>query len=153
MTDARYIIGIDLGTTHCALAFTDANLPEGQSPSIDQFEILQLVNPGEVQQQALLPSFLLLPGPHDVPEGGMALPWSAEVDFTVGEFARERGAELPARLVSSAKSWLCHRGVERTQPILPWDAPDDSRQISPVEATARYLGHMRDAWNENHGDR
>ncbi len=148
MSEARYIIGIDLGTTHCALAFTDANVPEGQSARIYQFEIPQVVSPGEVQERPLLPSFLLLPGPHDLPEGGMALPWNAAIDFTVGEFARERGAELPARLISSAKSWLCHRGVERTAPILPWDAPADSRQISPVEATARYLDHLRAAWNQ-----
>jgi molecular chaperone DnaK (HSP70) len=95
----------------------------------------------------LLPSFLLLPGPHDVPEGGLALPWNPESDLAVGEYARERGAELPTRLVASAKSWLCHTGVDRTQPILPWDAPEDARRVSPVEAMTQFLRHIRDAWN------
>jgi len=65
----------------------------------------------------------------------------------VGRFARTRGAELPARLVASAKSWLCHRGVDLTQGILPWDAPADVQRISPVDAVTRYLDHIRNAWN------
>jgi molecular chaperone DnaK (HSP70) len=95
----------------------------------------------------LLPSFLLLPGEHEVPEGGLALPWQPAMDYAVGEYARTRGAELPNRLIASAKSWLCNRGVDRTQAILPWDAPADGRRLSPLEASARYLEHLRNAWN------
>ena len=148
MSETQYIIGIDLGTTHCVVAYTAADVPENTEPEIQLFEIPQVVSPGQVQALPLLPSFLLLPGPHDVPEGGLALPWQHDMDYAVGEFARNRGAELPARLVSSAKSWLCHRGVDRTQPILPWDAPADARRLSPVEATTRYLSHIKAAWNE-----
>ncbi len=147
MSKAKYIIGIDLGTTHCVLAYTDAQMPDNEAAEIHLLQIPQVTSPGEVREQALLPSFLLLPGAHDVPEGGMALPWDENIDFTVGEYARNRGAEIPNRLVASAKSWLCHAGIDRTQPILPWDAPEDARRVSPVEATARYLAHIRESWN------
>jgi hypothetical protein len=145
--DHKYIIGIDLGTTHCVVAYTDAAPPEDEAPEVRLFQIPQVVAPGEVTAQSLLASFLLLPGEHDVPEGALALPWNDEIDYAVGEYARSRGAELPARLVSSAKSWLSHRGVDRTQPILPFEAPPDARRVSPVDAMARYLEHILNAWN------
>lgn len=147
MNDAKYIIGIDLGTTHSLLAYTEAELSEEAEPVIRVLPVPQVVSPGEVRAQPLLPSFLMLPGPHDVPAGSLALPWDAHMDFVVGEFARKRGAELPNRLVSSAKSWLCHSGVDRVDSILPWDSPPDARRISPVEASAAFLRHLRDAWN------
>lgn len=147
MTTPKYIVGIDLGTTHTVLAYTAADLADDEQPEIRLFDIPQIVSAGEVKAQPLLPSFLLLPGAHEIPEGGLALPWQAEIDYTVGEYARTRGAELPNRLIASAKSWLCNRGVDRTQPILPWDAPADGRRLSPLEASARYLEHLRNAWN------
>ena len=147
MSTPKYIVGIDLGTTHTVLAYTKADLAEDEQPAIGLLEIPQIVSAGEVKAQALLPSFLLLPGAHEVPEGGLALPWQAEMDYAVGEYARTRGAELPNRLIASAKSWLCNRGVDRTQAILPWDAPTDGRRLSPLEASARYLEHLRHAWN------
>ncbi len=120
MNDTRYIIGIDLGTTHSLLAYTDTRLSDEADPVIRVLPVPQVVSPGEVRAQALLPSFLMLPGPHDVPAGSLALPWDAQMDFVVGEFARKRGAELPNRLVSSAKSWLCHSGVDlSTRDIVP----------------------------------
>jgi molecular chaperone DnaK (HSP70) len=144
----KYIIGIDLGTTNCVLAYTSAESSPDKDDGIRVFEIPQVVSPGEVEGQALLPSCLFLPGPHDVPEGGLRLPWSREEPaWTVGVFARNRGAEIPHRLVSSAKSWLCHEGVDRTRPILPWGSPEEARRVSPVEASARLLEHLRDAWN------
>ena len=147
MSTPRYIIGIDLGTTHCVMAFTPAEVPEFETPEIHLFEIPQVVSPSEVNARPLLPSFLLMPGPHDVPEGALALPWHADMDFAVGTYARERGGELPARLVASAKSWLCHTGVDRTAPILPWESPPEARRVSPVEAMQRYLEHLRNAWD------
>ncbi len=147
MSDPKYIIGIDLGTTHCVLAYTSAQVDEFEAPDIQLFNIPQVVSPGEVQGQPLLPSFLLLPGPHDVPEGGLVLPWKHDMDYAVGTYARERGAELPARLIASAKSWLSHVGVDRTAPILPWDAPPDARRVSPVDTATRYLEHLRNAWD------
>lgn len=148
MTTPKYIVGIDLGTTHTVLAYTAADLADDEQPEIRLFDIPQIVSAGEVKAQPLLPSFLLLPGAHEIPEGGLALPWQAEIDYTVGEYARTRGAELPNRLIASAKSWLCNRGVDRTQAILPWDAPADGRRLSPLEASARYLEHLRNAWND-----
>lgn len=148
MEEARYIVGIDLGTTHCVLAYTEVPSSEDDPSEIRILGIPQVVSPGEVKGFPLLPSFLFLPGEHDVPEGGLGLPWAPETsDLAVGVFARGRGAELPQRLVSSSKSWLCHSGVNRTEPILPWDAPTDARRVSPVEAAARFLEHIRDAWN------
>lgn len=143
----KYIVGIDLGTTHCVVAYTDAVPTPDEPADVYLFEIPQITAPGELKAQPLLPSFLLLPGDHDVPEGALALPWDQEIDYTVGEYARVRGAELPSRLVSSAKSWLSHRGVDRIAPILPFEAPAEARHISPVDAVARYLDHIRQAWN------
>jgi hypothetical protein len=145
---SKYIVGIDLGTTHTVLAFTSVATGEDQEPVIRVFPVPQVTNPGELKAQPLLPSFLFFPGPHDIAPGSLGLPWDGERDFAVGEFARQRGAELPQRLVSSAKSWLCHRGVDRTQPILPWDSPAEGRRISPVDAAALLLGHLRDSWNQ-----
>lgn len=147
MSNPKYIIGIDLGTTHSVVAYTEVAVRDGEEPVIRTFAVPQVVSPGEVKAQNLLPSFLFLPGPHDVPPGSLALPWKPEADLVVGEFARKRGAEIPNRLVASAKSWLCHAGVDRTQPILPWEGPADSRKVSPVEASALFLQHLVDAWN------
>jgi hypothetical protein len=146
--NSQFIIGIDLGTTHCVLAYTRVPADPGDEAPITVFPVPQLVNPGEMKAQPLLPSFLFFPGPHDVPAGSLALPWNAQADFAIGDFGRRRGAEIPNRLVSSAKSWLCHSGVDRTQPILPWDSPPDARRISPVEAVGMLLQHLRAAWNQ-----
>lgn len=146
--EPKYIVGIDLGTTHCVVAYTKIQEDEGgEDPGISIFSIPQTVSPGEVQARPLLPSFIFLPGPHDVPPGGPALPWDSEADYAVGEFARRRGAEIPNRLISSAKSWLSNSGVDRTHPILPWDSPPDSRRMSPVEASSLLLQHLANAWN------
>ena len=153
MDNPTFIVGIDLGTTHCVLAYAPvapADATETNRAAADvvaRFAVPQVVGPGEVQARPLLPSFLLLPGPHDVPEGALALPWAPDMDLAVGEYARERGAELPARLVASAKSWLSNQGVDRTAAILPWDAPADARRVSPVDALAAFLRHLTAAWN------
>jgi hypothetical protein len=147
--EARFVIGIDLGTTNCALADIDTHA--GEEPPVTVHGIAQLINPGELAAPPLLPSFLFVPGPHDFPAGSTALPWDERPDAVVGELARKRGAENPARLVSSAKSWLSHAGVDRTSPILPWQAPDDVSRLSPVAATARYLAHVAHAWQHARG--
>jgi molecular chaperone DnaK (HSP70) len=153
LSEPKYIIGVDLGTTHCVLAYTETRPADDEQIQIEIFPVPQVVHPGDVRPQPLLPSFLFLPGPHDIPPGGLALPWDPDSDLAVGEFARQRGAELPDRLVSSAKSWLCHTGVDRTAPILPWESGPEIRKVSPVEASASYLKHMRDAWNFELGDK
>src|SRR3712207_2920041 len=96
----KYIVGIDLGTTHSVVAYTKADLGEDQTPEVRLLPIAQVVAPGEVNGQPLLPSFLFMPGPHDVPAGALVLPWNGQIDYAVGEFARNRGAELPTRLVA-----------------------------------------------------
>ena len=146
MGQSRYIIGIDLGTTNSAVSYVDLADPAEQPP-IRLFKIPQLTDLSQVEPQPWLPSFLYLPGPHDLPGGATALPWDAQRDYAVGTFARDQGALVPSRLVSSAKSWLCHDGVDRQSGILPWGSPSDVPHLSPVEASARYLQHMREAWD------
>src|SRR5262249_13974690 len=115
--------------------------------TLHQLPVAQVVQPGAVEPRTLLPSFLYLPGPNELPAGSLRLPWAPDRDHAVGEFARNHGSMVPTRLVSSAKSWLCHPGVDRREPILPWKAPEDARRVSPVEATTTYLRHLAEAWN------
>src|SRR5207253_5237590 len=105
------------------------------------------VQPGTVEERQLLPSFLYLPGAGELPAGSLKLPWAADRDFAVGEFARNHGGHVPTRLVSSAKSWLCHAGIDRRGPVLHWKAPEGSRMVSPLEAATLYLKHLAEAWN------
>ncbi len=142
---SRFIVGIDLGTTNCAIAQVDATAETGPRAAV--CGVPQLVAPGEVAEPTLLPSFLFLPGPTDFAAGSTSLPWDASPRFVVGELARQRGAENPARVVSSAKSWLSHRGVVRTDAILPFGAPAEVPALSPVAASAAYLTHLSAAWN------
>src|SRR5689334_20525434 len=129
----HYLIGIDLGTTNSALAYIDLrHRAPGGKPDIKVFSIPQLVAPGETAGRSLLPSFMYMPGPHDLPAGATVVPWDPARTFAVGEFARNQGAKVPGRLVTSAKSWLCHAGVDRTAPLLPWSAPPEVTRISPV---------------------
>ena len=146
----RFSIGIDLGTTHCALAYVDIAASDGEKTSYGVLDIPQLTAPGSVEDLPLLPSFLYLPHASELAAGDLTLPWISEQDFAVGELARTRGASTPIRLVSSAKSWLCHPGVDRRAAILPNDAPPEVARISPLEASTRYLAHLRQAWNNAH---
>ena len=145
--DPNFVVGIDLGTTNSVVAYTEALVNDEAEPHIRIFKIPQLVASGALGESSALPSFLLLPGPHDVPEGALALPWDPKSHMAVGTFARDRGAEIPMRMISSAKSWLCHTGVDRNKPILPWEGPDDREKLSPVEASAAILAHIRKSWN------
>jgi hypothetical protein len=146
----RFAIGIDLGTTHCALAYVDIGASDGEATSYGVLDIPQLTAPGSVDSLALLPSFLYLPHTDELAAGDLTLPWSDTQDFAVGEFARARGAQTPIRLVSSAKSWLCHPGVDRRAAILPFDAPPEVARVSPLDASTRYLNHLRQAWDQAH---
>ncbi|MCJ7830546.1 MAG: Hsp70 family protein, partial [Desulfobacterales bacterium] len=156
MPEPTYIVGIDLGTTNSVIAYTEASADTAEPSGIRLFDILQLIGPGTLGEREILPSFLLVPGPHDIPEGGLVLPWNPNPDLAVGEFARDRGAELAHRVIASAKSWLCHPEVDRKSPILPWEGPDDRPKLSPVDASAAILAHIRNAWNHRfaaHNDR
>ncbi|MGI5864161.1 MAG: Hsp70 family protein [Myxococcales bacterium] len=150
-SNARYIVGIDLGTTNCALAYVDLDAEGDLAAHIRDLPIPQLVAPGETAQQRLLPSNAYLPGDQELPAGATKLPWG-ERPTIVGELAKLRGARVPGRMVSSAKSWLSHAGVDRTAAILPWGAPEGVPRISPVDASALYLAHLRDAWNHHFPD-
>lgn len=132
-----WIAGIDLGTTNCALAWTDPSL--GPGAPIHDFLVPQLVRPGEVSPRPLLPSFLYLPAEHE-----------GTPPRVVGELARWQAARTPGRVVSSAKAWLSHAGVDRQAPILPWGAPADVPKVSPVEASACFLEHLAEAFKHAH---
>ena len=148
--DTRFTVGIDLGTTNTAVAQYDNAAAEEEGRIVVE-SIPQLVNPGEVAEQSLLPSFLFIPGELDFPKDSLALPWERAPQFVVGELARKRGAENPARLVSSAKSWLSYAAVNRAAPILPWGAPEEVQKLSPVEVSARYLAYLRQMWDSRMG--
>jgi molecular chaperone DnaK (HSP70) len=137
---AKFVVGIDLGTTHSALAVAEL---DSTDPRVSVLEIEQLVAAGSVAKRSLLPSFLYFA--HES-EPALALPWDGERRFCVGEFARSRGAEAPQRVISSAKSWLSYGGVDRRAGTLPLGAPDDIEKISPVETSFRFLDHLNEAF-------
>jgi molecular chaperone DnaK (HSP70) len=151
----RYLIGIDLGTTHTVAAYAD--LSAGARAKIELFPIDQSVKPGEVAARPLLPSARYQSSPDELAEADVLLPWPAVEPAAgcrpvIGELARLLGAKSRGRLIASAKSWLSHASADRTAAILPWGAPDDVPKISPVEASASYLRHVRSAWNFHHPD-
>ncbi len=141
-SEATHVVGIDLGTTHCVLAASRLD-----RPAVRVVDVPQLVAPGEVAARGLLPSFLYLPASGEL--SPQSLPWGG-AGHIVGELARRLGARSPTRLVSSAKSWICHGGVNRRAPILPWAAPDSEPHVSPFEAQVAYLAHVRAAWEAAH---
>ncbi len=155
MAAPRYIVGIDLGTTHTVVASADTSvtLEEGEAPQIESFRVDQLVAPGEIAPRDMLPSVRYHPAAGQLGAGETVLPWSHEGEgepAVVGQLALELGAKVPGRLVASAKSWLSHDGVDRTADILPWGAPEEVPKVSPVEASASYLRHVSAAWEHAH---
>lgn len=155
MQSPRFIVGIDLGTTHTAVAFADISQGAAAArPAI--FEIEQLVAPGEVAKKPLLPSFRYHPTEGELVAEDMLLPWPRPElpgelsQVVVGEWARELGSRVEGRLVSSAKSWLSHSQVDQSAAILPWAAAEGVAKVSPVLASASYLSHVRLAWNHEH---
>ena len=152
MSAARYAVGIDLGTTHCVMAAVDLTASD-QDRVVEWIEpIPQLTAPGSVEERPMLPSFLYLPHPDELRPEDRTLPWSEPSPFIVGELARNMGSRTPIRLVSSAKSWLCHPGIDRRSAILPTEAPETVERVSPLEASIRYLAHLRAAWDAQHPD-
>ncbi len=147
--NARYAIGIDLGTTQSVLAYVDL---ESDSQRLELLSVPQLLAAATVGESSALPSFLYLATEAEAASGSYDLPWSqgSSNTFAAGEWARQRSAEAPARTVAAAKSWLGHSRVDRHQPILPWQAPDTVPKVSPVEAQRRYLEHLRAAWDAAH---
>jgi molecular chaperone DnaK (HSP70) len=145
VTNPHYVVGIDLGTTHCALAYAPIPTDDTATPPAPvMLSIPQLVAQGTIDARELLPSFFYVAHESD---GAQALPWDEERAYVVGEHARARGVDAPARVIASAKSWLCHPSVDRRSAILPPGAPEDVERISPVEASWRYLEHLIEAWD------
>ncbi|AUT62323.1 Hsp70 family protein [Paraburkholderia terrae] len=151
---ARFTVGIDLGTSNTVVAYVETG-----SDDIRVFEVDQLVAPGEVGARPLLPSVRYHPAAGELNPGDLQLPWPPATEKpggtqppVIGQLARALGAQVPGRLVTSAKSWLSHASVDRLAPILPWGAPDDVAKVSPVAASASYLAHVRAAWNTRFPD-
>lgn len=152
MSPANYSVGIDLGTTHCALSFVD--LAQSQHEMVVQqvMPIPQLTAPGNVEEKPLLPSFVYLPHPDEFAQNDLAIPGRNEQGPILGELARNQGVRTPVRLVSSAKSWLCHPGIDRRTAILPLDAPEEIEKVSPLQASIYYLQALSNAWDSNYPD-
>ncbi len=142
---ARFRIGIDLGTTHTVMAFAPADGGE-----IEVFGVPQSVASGQVAARPHLPSLRFHAAEGSLAASDLQQPWASQEWAVLGQFARELGQQTPGRLVASAKSWLSHPGVDRTAAILPWGAPEEVARISPLEASASYLRHLRLAWDQAH---
>ncbi|MEE9395419.1 MAG: Hsp70 family protein, partial [Methylococcales bacterium] len=148
----RFLVGIDLGTTHTVVAYCDTEDKAGEE--IKLFPIEQLVAPGELNACSLLPSVRYHPAPGELAKEDIQLPWPTSEfedvpEVVLGELARSLGAKAQGRLVTSAKSWLSHGDVDRTAAILPWATDTDAIKVSPVTASASYLAHVRSAWNKS----
>ncbi|GAA5217474.1 Hsp70 family protein [Corallincola platygyrae] len=148
MSEAKFTVGIDLGTTHCVLAYSELNA-DGEPQPQQLFAIPQLVGPGQIEAKNALPSFAYLPHEAELPAHQSQLPWG-ESPYVAGLLARELGAKTPNRLVSSAKSWLGHGEVDRRAPLLPLQPAEGVNQLSPFEVCRHYLQHMVNAWDQAH---
>jgi molecular chaperone DnaK (HSP70) len=151
LVSSRYLIGIDLGTTNSVVAYIDVDSNASAASVIRVFPVPQLVRPGVVDTLPALPSFLYFPTEEELSAGGVSANWNEHPAMVTGVLAREQGALVPSRQVSSAKSWLSYPGVHRRGKILPAQAEPPQPMISPVEASARYLMHLRDGWNHAMG--
>ena len=152
MASPRFLVGIDLGTTNTVVAFCEITDNLEQS-DVSLFDIDQLIGPGEVVRKPLLPSFRYHAAQSQIAPNDLVLPWDDQLvegdiqNVIIGEWARELGAKVEGRQVSSAKSWLSHQAVDRSSDILPWAGGNDVDKVSPVIASASYLNHIRQAWN------
>lgn len=142
---SRFVVGLDLGTTNSAMAYVDTN---EQPRRIDTFPVPQIVAPGQIEARDTLPSFHYQPASGEFPTGSIRLAWQkSDAGYVVGHFARDHGTQVPGRMIASAKSWLCHNGIDRTADLLPWQGPEDVERLSPVTVSARFLQHFREAWD------
>jgi hypothetical protein len=146
----RYTVGIDLGTTHCVLSYAEHINIDIDDFSQQVMPIPQLTGPGTVEDNLQLPSFIYQAHKAELAKGAAVLPWTNKPKHLVGEIARNLGSKTPIRLVSSAKSWLCHSGLDCKAPILPPESPEEVDRISPFQATVAYLDHLKNAWLYQH---
>ncbi len=147
--NSRYIVGIDLGTTNSTLSFVDLNevQNDGSAIPVAEFPVPQVIAPGAVEARPTLPSAVYVAGGSELPPDSLHLPWRAEHKVAIGRFAQEQGAKVPSRFIHSSKSWLCHGGVAREEPILPWQSTEEDAKRSPAEVGRMVLEHLREAWN------
>jgi molecular chaperone DnaK (HSP70) len=143
---SRYFVGIDLGTTNSSVAYID-RLSEAGPTVIETFRVPQLSSQGVVEKFDLLPSFFYFPAGFELSEGATELPWNESAEYAVGKFAREQGAIVPGRMISSVKSWLCNGRVDRQKKILPWNKDNNMTGFSPLEVSSYYIEHVKSAWN------
>ena len=144
MAKAKYIVGIDLGTTNIVLSYAPLAAAGSDTPiQISLMPIVQELAKGAIEKLDVLPSFIF-----ERLKEKPVFTWEDDSRYIIGDYARERGAEVPDRLISSAKSWLCNTRIDRTQPILPWNAPEENTKISPLQAMATFLRHIKHAWSE-----
>lgn len=143
---SRFIVGLDLGTTNSAMAYLDTT---EQPRRIHTFAVPQVVAVDQIESRETLPSFHYQPASGEFPDTSIRLPWKEAPNYVVGHFARDHGMLVPGRMIASAKSWLCHPGVDRTADLLPWQGADDVERLSPVTVSARYLLHFREAWDHH----
>ncbi len=137
-------MGIDLGTTHTVVAYTEAD-KSNTNQSIKIFQIEQLIAPGEVAPRSLLPSVRYHPAEGELSDADIGFSPAREI-AVIGEAARLLGAKTKGRFVTSAKSWLSHPSVDHTAEILPWGSADEIQKVSPLDASASYLAHVRTVW-------
>lgn len=152
MSETQYSVGIDLGTTNSVVSYVDLSQCDGEKAPIEVLNIPQLTSPGTIGEKKQLPSFLYQAHEAELAPGDIVLPWDEHPEAIVGDLARQLGSKTPIRLVSSAKSWLSHAGVDCRAPILPIQSPEEVKRVSPLQASIEYLRHMRDAWNARHPD-
>ena len=149
-TSSQYLVGIDLGTTHTVVAYTEAD-KSISNQAIKIFEIEQLVAPGQVASRSLLPSVRYHPAQGELTEADISFSPAGET-AVIGEAARLLGAKTQGRFVTSAKSWLSHPSVDHTAEILPWGSGDEIQKVSPLDASASYLAHVRTVWGHKFPD-
>jgi len=136
---ARFSLGIDLGTTNSAVA-----LEELETDRTGMVEITQLLGPNRIGEKLTLPSAVYIPHPEEFPEEQLRLPWEQKSSgMIVGHFARDHGALVPDRLITSAKSWLSNFHIDPRKPVLPWKADISEPKVSPLECSRLYLEHMK----------
>ena len=145
-SDFKYIIGIDLGTSNTVVSYAK-NGNKDEIPEFKIFEIPQIINPGEILERPVLPSFVYFPDKNEKNNDKFTLPWKDDETFIIGEYAKKRGGEIPERQISSAKSWLCSQNVQREEKILPWNSGEVETKLSPVMVQTEILNHIKESWN------
>jgi hypothetical protein len=140
---SRFSLGIDLGTTNSAIALTDL-----ESDQTEVLEVTQIIGPNQIGEKTTLPSALYITHRDEYPENSFPLPWKEGFEDTTiaGHFAREHGALIPDRLITSAKSWLSNPHIDPRRQSLPWKSDIKDEKLSPVECSRRYLAHVKNAF-------